>query len=76
MNENEGLINIALLLDRPSCRPITMIASPQERSIPSATGDMGMYNVLCLWQIVHCYSYMCMTLMYKSCDTIYSGGRL
>ena len=36
--ENEGSVDITLLLDRPSCHPITIIANPQERFPPSATG--------------------------------------
>ena len=44
-NENQGSINIAVLLDQSSCRPIIVIASPQERSTPSATGNVGICNV-------------------------------
>ena len=38
VNEDEGLVNITILLDQPSCVPITVIATPQERTPPSATG--------------------------------------
>ena len=38
--ENEGSVNITLLLDQPSCHPIIIIANPQERSPPSATGKI------------------------------------
>jgi len=29
VNEDEGLVNITILLDQPSCVPITVIARPQ-----------------------------------------------
>ena len=38
IREDRGAVNITILLDQPSCRPITVIANPQERSPPSATG--------------------------------------
>jgi len=38
VNENRGPVIIALSLDQPSCLPITIVARPQVRSIPSATG--------------------------------------
>lgn len=46
--ENESSVSINLLLDQPSCRPITIIANPQEQSPPSATGNVMayLYNVL------------------------------
>ena len=28
VNESEGLVNITIALDRPSCVPITVIATP------------------------------------------------
>ena len=38
--EDTSLVNITLLLDQPSCRLITIIATPQENSLPSsATGN-------------------------------------
>ena len=37
-NENSGAANIMVSIDQPSCLPITIIARPQVRSIPSATG--------------------------------------
>ena len=39
--ENEGSVNIVLLLDQPSCHPIAINANPKERSPPSATGNMS-----------------------------------
>ena len=53
INENSGSVNIIVLLDRPSCHPITVIANPQVRSPPSATGNnpfnmvsQYIYNIL------------------------------
>ena len=40
VNEDEGLVNITILLDQPSCVPITVIARPQVRSPLSATGKI------------------------------------
>ena len=37
--EDSGVVNITLLLDQSSCRLITIIASPQESSPASATGN-------------------------------------
>jgi len=39
VNETDDAVNIFILLSQPSCRPIIVIANPQERLIPpSATG--------------------------------------
>ena len=35
VNEDEGLVNITILLDQPSCVPITVIATPQVTSAQS-----------------------------------------
>ena len=35
VNEDEGLINITILLDQPSCVPITVIATPLATSAQS-----------------------------------------
>jgi len=32
VNEDEGLVNITILFDQPSCVPISVIARPQVRS--------------------------------------------
>ena len=37
--EDSDVVNITLLLDQSSCCPITIIASPQESSPASATGN-------------------------------------
>ena len=37
--EDSGVVNITLLFDQSSCRLITIIASPQESSPASATGN-------------------------------------
>ena len=42
VNENKGPVNITLLLDQPSCHPITIIASSQERLVTSATGNVDL----------------------------------
>ena len=41
VNEDEGPVNITILLDQPSCVPVTVIARPQVRSPPSATGNVS-----------------------------------
>ena len=41
INENRGPVNISLSLDQPSCHPITIVATPQVRSPPSATGNVS-----------------------------------
>ena len=38
VNENISPFIISLTLNQPSCVPITIVATPQERSPPSATG--------------------------------------
>lgn len=40
INENGGPVDITLLLDQPTCVPITIIGRPQERSPPTATGNI------------------------------------
>ena len=40
INENSGPVNISLSLDQPSVVPITIVATPQVRSPPSATGTI------------------------------------
>ena len=35
VNEDEGLVNITILLDQPSCVPITVIARPQPSNAKS-----------------------------------------
>ena len=40
ITENSGLVNISLSLDQPSVVPITVVATPQVRSPPSATGTI------------------------------------
>ena len=47
VNEPDGVINITLLLDQTSCRPITIIAHPQARSVPNATG-IALYHTYIL----------------------------
>ena len=42
IDEDGGSVNIIILLDQPSCQMITIIANPQVRSPPSATGNMIM----------------------------------
>ena len=39
VREDNGSVNIIILLDQPSCQTITVIANPQVRSPPSATGN-------------------------------------
>jgi len=41
IDENRGPVNISLSLDQPSCRPTTIVATPQVRSPPSATGKLA-----------------------------------
>ena len=38
--EDTGAVNVTLLLDQPSCRLITITASPQEILPTSATGNL------------------------------------
>ena len=40
INENSSSVNITVLLDQPSCRMITITATPQIRSPPSARGNI------------------------------------
>ena len=40
IHENIGPVNISLSLDQPSVVPITIVATPQVRSPPSATGTI------------------------------------
>jgi len=40
VNEGEGLVNITILLDQPSCVPVTVIARPQVTSPLNATGKI------------------------------------
>ena len=47
VNENEGPVNITLLLDQPSCGPITIIARPQERSSDDAASGNIIHVALC-----------------------------
>ena len=52
VNEDEGLVNITILLDQPSCVSITVTATPQERSPLSATGIVADQQILIvLWSI-------------------------
>ena len=44
--EDISSINVTLLLDQPSCRLITIIASPQETSPTSATGNFHYLETL------------------------------
>ena len=44
--ENLGTADIPLFLDRPSCLPITIIARPQVRSEPDATGRPYNYTIM------------------------------
>ena len=44
--ENESSVDINLLLNPANCRPITIIANPQEQSPPSATGNVTAYLLL------------------------------
>ena len=39
VGETDGAVNITLMFDQPSCQSITIIARPQVRSIPDATGN-------------------------------------
>lgn len=39
VNENDGPVNITLLLDQPSCGPINVIARPRERSSDDAASS-------------------------------------
>lgn len=39
VDETDGAVNITLMFDQPSCQSITIIARPQVRSIPDATGN-------------------------------------
>lgn len=50
VNENEGSINIFVLLDQPSCRPIIVTASPQAAT---ATGMIVLYVHKYLTKNVH-----------------------
>lgn len=40
VDEDIGSVNVTLLLDQPSCLPITVIARPQESPSRSATGKV------------------------------------
>ena len=52
VNENISPVTISLSLDQPSCVPITIIATPQERTPPSATGMVTDQQILIvLWSI-------------------------
>ena len=41
VNETDGLVNITLLLDQPSCGPINVIARPRERSSGDAASGIS-----------------------------------
>ena len=41
VEETDGLVNITLMFDQPSCRPVTINAHPQIRSMPDATGKIS-----------------------------------
>lgn len=47
VNENEGDARFELSLDQPSCLPITIVARPQVRPIPEATGKLKLLS-MCL----------------------------
>ena len=40
VNENAGPVEFILLLDQPSCGPITIVARPQERSSGASSNVM------------------------------------
>ena len=44
-NENSGAADIMVFIDQPSCLPITIIARPQVRAIPDATGKPFSYTI-------------------------------
>ena len=82
VNENEGSIDVTLLLDQPSCRPIVIIASPQERSSPSATGNVDICNVpgslplfmcvyVCMYVCTYIYMYMYVYMLYLCMHILY-----
>ena len=73
VNENQGSINIVVLLDQSSCRPIIIIASPQERSSPSATGNVGIYNVSGSLPLFMC---VCMCVRTYVCTYIHTYVRM
>jgi len=39
VGETDGVVNITLIFDQPSCQPIIIVANPRVRSIPDATGN-------------------------------------
>ena len=51
-NEHLGQANIGLFLDKPSCLPITIIACPQVRLIPDATGRSCDYIIIVSYVIM------------------------
>ena len=46
VDETDGAVNIALMFDQPSCRPVTIVAHPQVRSIPDATGNISCPTII------------------------------
>lgn len=49
VNETGGAVNITLMFDQPSCQSITVIARPQVRSIPDATGSTSCLTTLSMF---------------------------
>lgn len=79
VNENESLILINLLLNQPSCHPITIIANPQERPLPSATGtyvcDVDMQRTYLYMSNDFPILFVCMLYFWLHCiNVFYNSG--
>ena len=49
VDETDGAVNITLMFDQPSCQSITVIARPQVRLIPDATGNIYCPTILSMF---------------------------
>ena len=49
VDETDGAVDITLMFDQPSCQSITVIARPQVRSVPDATGNTSSSTTLSMF---------------------------
>ena len=49
VEETDGVVNIMLIFDQPSCQPVTIVANPRVRSTPDATGNNSCPTVVSMF---------------------------